>query len=44
MNNNINYTEPKEFNCMDDSPLNNGWGYQDEFEEEDDENIPDEEE
>lgn len=19
--------DPKEFTCMDDSPLNNGWGY-----------------
>jgi len=20
-------TDPREFSCMDDSPLNNGWGY-----------------
>lgn len=45
--NNPNFYEnsPREFTCMDDSPLNNGWGYQDKPEEreEPDEEIPDEE-
>ena len=40
--------DPKEFSCMDDSPFNNGWGYnspepredtdEDEIEEEETEN------
>ena len=36
-------TEPREFRCMDDSPLNDGWNYHDEYEEqreELEENIP----
>jgi len=38
-------TDPREFSCMDDSPENNGWGYNQpdpreeiDFEELDDEN------
>ena len=33
--------DPKEFSCMDDSPFNNGWGYNspEPIEEEPDEEI-----
>jgi len=27
MNNQEQLTEPREFSCFDDSPENNGWGY-----------------
>ena len=45
-------TEPREFSCMDDSPFNNGWGYNSEpryipeekEEEEIDPDYPDEKE
>jgi len=40
--------EPLEFSCMDDSPLNNGWGYNsrwgdddEELEEEDEDIVED---
>ena len=33
------YNDPREWSCTDDSPFNNGWGYNSNVREEDSEEI-----